>query len=43
MITTESAFSFEEIEAADAPSADSFWWGMWSGLGVVAGAVALAT
>lgn len=42
MITMEPSLSFEEIEAADAPSADSFWWGMWSGIAVVT-AVVVAT
>ncbi|MDF2560543.1 MAG: hypothetical protein K0R99_1989 [Microbacterium sp.] len=37
----EGEFAFEEIEGVDAPSADTFWWGMWSGVTVVAAAVAL--
>lgn len=37
----EGEFVFEEIDAVDAPSADTFWWGMWSGLGIVTGVVIL--
>lgn len=39
----ENGFAFEEIDAVDAPSADSFWWGMWSGLAVVTTGVIIAT
>ncbi|WP_350351502.1 hypothetical protein ABS642_20065 [Microbacterium sp. A8/3-1] len=42
VITQENGFDFEEIDAADAPSADSFWWGMWSGI-IVVGTVVAAT
>jgi hypothetical protein len=37
----EGELAFEEIEVVDAPSADSFWWGMWSGITIVAAGVAL--
>ncbi len=40
---SHSGFTFEELEPADAPSEDSFWWGMWSGLAVVTTGVLLAT
>jgi hypothetical protein len=41
-IMQANGFEFEEIDAADAPSADSFWWGMWSGV-ILVGAVVAAT
>jgi len=39
---SEIGFFFEEIDPSDAPSAETFWWGMWSGIAVVSGVV-LAT
>ncbi|WP_424937726.1 MULTISPECIES: hypothetical protein [Bacteria] len=38
-----SGFAFEEVEAADAPDEQSFWWGMWLGVGYVSTVVALVT
>lgn len=44
MLTTRNGeLAFEEIDAIDAPSADSFWWGMWSGLAIVGTGVLIAT
>ncbi|MFC3297348.1 daptide-type RiPP [Clavibacter michiganensis] len=37
------AFSFEEIDTMDAPSDESFWNGMWLGIGYVGAMAALLT
>ncbi|MDR6866965.1 hypothetical protein J2Y69_001564 [Microbacterium resistens] len=42
-MTDISRFGFEELDEADAPDAETFWWGMWLGIGYVGTIAVLAT